>query len=618
MTRHRDQSDKLIDQSFSILDAIKASEERIQAVLKQKQERPRRVQIRLQALETLQFPEMSSRYYSIANAYSETFDWALKDDTSSLKTWLLHGSDLFWICGKAGSGKSTFMKFLRGDERTWELLETWAGGSDNLILVNCYFWYLGTELEKSIDGLLRTILHQILDVHELISGPMEACLDRQGTGPWTQTALKELIQLAILNAAPRKVCIFIDGLDEYKGNHTSLVTFLNELNLQTGAKLCVSSRPWNVFTRAYEEDKPHLYLQDLTRSDIEHYVTSTLTSAATAATTDDPDMTAEALLDITRDVIQKADGVFLWVALVTQSVLTGLAEGDHILTLRQRVLEFPADLGTFFKCILDRIEPVYRNQTVQCLLLACLYLDGHNAKAAAMSSFMDFWFIRQAPTGLESMDYFYQLKARSISYKEFITMESQTRRFLSSCCKDLLHVLPRQGQRFNARGPPGSSRTTFMGILPKHDEQRDIMPGPGPKVQFLHRTVYDFIQETGERMSLEQKAPPSFKNGDVLHMINLGRLKLYPKCGTQYYPKRGNCARHGLDSCMICDVITGTDDRLAYDRALHDGASFSLQSSWPGLGEKFVEQLRTIYLLRQHGSAFSSLKVPLAVTGIKA
>ena len=123
----------------------------------------------LNIISSLGFPDMQSRQHSIAEAYSDTYQWALTQDIHGLTTWLRTGSGIYWVTGKAGSGKSTFMKFLANHDDTHDLLAQWSGTLESLIVVDCYFWYLGSPLQKSIEGLLRTILYQILRAHPSVT-----------------------------------------------------------------------------------------------------------------------------------------------------------------------------------------------------------------------------------------------------------------------------------------------------------------------------------------------------------------------------------------------------------------------------------------------------------------
>ena len=61
----------------------------------------------------------------------------------------------------AGSGKSTLMKNIYSHPKTEELLENWAGETP-LATASFFFSYLGTEIQKSQEGLSRTLLFKIL------------------------------------------------------------------------------------------------------------------------------------------------------------------------------------------------------------------------------------------------------------------------------------------------------------------------------------------------------------------------------------------------------------------------------------------------------------------------
>jgi len=61
-------------------------------------------------------------------------------------------------------------------------------------------------------------------------------------------------------------CFFIDGLDEYDGDHNDIIQIIDELSRISRIKICLSSRPWNIFEDVFGQgSNQKLALQDLTR-----------------------------------------------------------------------------------------------------------------------------------------------------------------------------------------------------------------------------------------------------------------------------------------------------------------------------------------------------------------
>lgn len=79
-------------------------------------------------LKSLRFKTMRVRHSNIVDAHPETFEWVFEtknnpeNEIIAFNDWLENQSGLYWIVGKAGSGKSTLMKFLYEDRRTQKLL----------------------------------------------------------------------------------------------------------------------------------------------------------------------------------------------------------------------------------------------------------------------------------------------------------------------------------------------------------------------------------------------------------------------------------------------------------------------------------------------------------------
>ena len=325
---------------------------------------------------------------------------------------------------------------------------------------------------------------------------------------------------------------------------------LNDLASTGGMKVCVSSHPWNVFVRAYESCKPHLFLHDLTAGDIRLYVKSEIMgSLSSPATYDSSNSSDKDLHAIVSDIVSRAEGVFLWVYLAVQSVLRGFDEGDSISTLQKRVLTLPTDLQLFFDNILSRVDSFYYHHTTQALYLAYLYAEDHD-EAAACSSFLDFELIGRKSTGVKDPQYLWALEPQACSPEEFVSLIEATRKFLSACCKDLLVVDSPRTQR-HARACSG-------------DQAR-------VKVQFLHREVFEYIKRSSHRQWLEEAVPQCFKDKSVFHLLNMAKLK------SSYH------------ACPL-DSVSKYFDRQC---------QFSLGRSWSGLDVAFIDSIHACQPLYQ-------------------
>jgi len=254
------------------------------------------------------------------------------------------------------------MKFMAAHEETKSHLKGWAGDK-KLITASFFFWNASTHRsQKSQNGLLRTILYQILrQCPELIQVAYtdywiamrsdgrvlkESCADLL-TVPALLNALRNISTSMDLDA---KFCLFMDGLDEYDGRPAEIIELIDILQAFPNIKACISSRPWNDFEDRFGNNSPwKLYMQDVTKNDILLYVEDKLgqNSRFRQLRTEDSQCP-----NFINNIVWRANGVFLWVTLVIQSLLDGLTNSDRVKDLQSRVDETPEDLKEYFKTIL--------------------------------------------------------------------------------------------------------------------------------------------------------------------------------------------------------------------------------------------------------------------------
>ncbi|EWY81933.1 hypothetical protein FOYG_16139 [Fusarium oxysporum NRRL 32931] len=103
-------------------------------------------------LKTLRFPTIRQRHSAIMEHHKATFQWIFTGTETGFGEWLESGGGFFWVKGKAGSGKSTLMKFLATHVETEIRLKTWGKGQ-KVITASHFFWNAGMPMQKSLTGL---------------------------------------------------------------------------------------------------------------------------------------------------------------------------------------------------------------------------------------------------------------------------------------------------------------------------------------------------------------------------------------------------------------------------------------------------------------------------------
>ncbi|KAF2651158.1 hypothetical protein K491DRAFT_761270 [Lophiostoma macrostomum CBS 122681] len=349
----------------------------------------------LQCLHALYFSDMQTRQSNVEKAHEKTFAWifdptgaVIGDDRMKFHNWIRSANpedNVFWISGKPGSGKSTLIKFIARHSQLRTSLGDWIQGSE-LLAIEYYLWKSGSTLQRSLEGLLRSILHQILSrFPELIRSSFPGKEWKQG-GPqfeFPQESLIEGLHSVLRKAAGHRICLFflIDGLDEvgdrdeYEEKHEhrnleELITLLRMLYRHPVVKLCVSSRPWNVFQMEFgPQSERTLYVHKLTREDIRIYVDEKLRKNEHFQRLALEDAT---YLDLIEEITTAAAGVFLWVRLATQSLLEGVQDADRIQDFQEKLHHLPTELYDLYNHIFYTIKPNHRRDAARSFLLVLL------------------------------------------------------------------------------------------------------------------------------------------------------------------------------------------------------------------------------------------------------
>lgn len=323
---------------------------------------------------------MHDRADEVTEAYASTFDWVFADAPESssssqghtvkhsVKNWLTttEAGPIYWITGKPGSGKSTFIRYLFQHDETMQCLQDWSGAQEPPCLVaGFFFWTSGSREQRSQTGLLRSLLHQLLSAHpEYIATSFPTLWKKLCAMPtkeriklrldWTvEELLPAFLTFISTASAKMKICLFVDGMDEFEGDHADIIDLFKSLATGPGAanvKMCLSSRPWAVFQDAFEFAVPNLKLQELTHGDMQQYVSENLQHSSQVHDILQQDAVKGA--KFLQSVIERADGVFLWVRLAVDKILERFVAGEGLEGLDTLLQTLPSDLDELFAKLL--------------------------------------------------------------------------------------------------------------------------------------------------------------------------------------------------------------------------------------------------------------------------
>jgi hypothetical protein len=421
----------------------------------------------------LHYQRQDDRFEDIVEAHEETFRWALEENNNtssswpSLYDWLREGQGVYWVSGKAGSGKSTLMKFLHQDPRLQEALKLWAGNAQ-LYIVSFYFWNPGTDLQRSQEGLFRSLLYQILEQEASLARVLFAeqfiASAKWSEFPTFHELRRAFRRLTTLNDPSIKIALLVDGLDEFDAvslTMTELAEIFMTATKSPYVKALLSSRPLAPFEFAFQ-NLPKLRLHQLTQNDIASYVNDKLAkhSRMVQLSMDD----AEDVQALVAEITESASGVFLWVKLVVRSLMEGLQNYDCLSDLQTRLRALPSDLEELFAHMLRKVPTEYKAECSRIIKIA-QYMREQNVLLSVLT-------LRFAEADDDAV----------LGAKICILSEVERHKYEEEAT--------------------GKLRSRCAGLLEVNSHHDDVNPFE-PTVQFLHKSVADFLEKDVVQKNIE-------------------------------------------------------------------------------------------------------------------
>lgn len=315
-----------------------------------------------------------------------------------------------------------------------------------MILAKFFFWKSGKRLQKSLPGLRRGLLHDILKSSPeltsrifperwvtLTQGGMHIPTSMEISEDEVKSAFERLIEYQSQNPT-HLLCLFIDGLDEFDDVNThhdfgDLVSLLRGWITAAPAtlKLCVSSRELNVFMNAFAGG-PSIRLHDLTQRDMLLFIEDRLEQIPQSNKKD----------NLVGTIQYRSDGVFLWVAMVTQSMRNLFEDGASLEDLEGELNVLPDRLEDLFRHILRSLEKSKRTLAYQTLMI----LDTANENEIGVTLFtLSFLEQYRGNTVIFQTEREQSLQENTSIEK----LQERMRKKLQGWCKGLIEVISHHG-----------------------------------------------------------------------------------------------------------------------------------------------------------------------------
>lgn len=440
-------------------------------------------------LDRLKYPEMNSRIQTLDEPYPDTFEWILKplsnDESapdpilagesamswSSFPDWLEDGSTPYWVSGKLGTGKSTLMKYIL--ENLNEHM-TDSGRMDRIVISH-FFWAPGSELQNSVVGCLRSLLWQLISFESSRNREIPISVTNLQSGGRLR---KDLV--TFIRELDRTLIVFLDGLDECRETD-AILDLVEALAALESVKLCISSRPEEVYNLNFS-DFAKLRLQDLNRKDIEHYVKTELLENPRVRRS--PSWNVHAAQNLTRDIMQNAEGVFLWVRLVIKDLLRGWTNRDDLKRMQERLQKLPREIYQLYTELMRRDQED---------------VEGYAKDAAFYYRLLDEASNRKIPFIMFCFAVDEQIRARFLDFDTMVSISTAELEGEFSCDNVITWINVRTAGLLEIK----EDIDMFIDY-----NDRDVQPH-GELLRFrkhwigfIHRSAYNYLKDTSEGQKL--------------------------------------------------------------------------------------------------------------------
>ena len=281
----------------------------------------------------------------IADGEKNTGQWILSDP--QYLGWRDEpGSALLWLQGNPGTGKSTLMKQIQNRLVNGDTLS-------KTVVASFYYSAREGEPETSHKTMLQAVLHQILLQKTEETYPFFRPIFREKRGkmqPWRFEELRSIfVSISRSHSESLEFFLLLDALDESDNDRLSeIITLLKDgITSEAKLKILVASRPGPIIGSELAKSRYHLILENRNEKDIEKMIATSIGFLQESDTA-----TFEW---ISKYILSRAKGVFLWVSLIVSNIERLSLEGWSIFELKSNVQALPDSLLPYYKRITSRL-----------------------------------------------------------------------------------------------------------------------------------------------------------------------------------------------------------------------------------------------------------------------
>lgn len=272
---------------------------------------------------------------------------------------------------------------------------------------------------------------------------------------------------------------FIDGLDEFQGRPVELIRKIIGWTAGNSAdlKICLSSREWNEFEVGFKEC-PRFRIQEWTRDDIQIFVMDSFDDIGDLSTS----ISKDELNTVAKVMVDKAEGVFLWVRVVLAAIEQGVLNGDDFQDLQKKISAFPAELRDLYRHLFDSIPEYDRHKAFEALSFA-------QHTTAQRRSLLQYKFLGDLS---KDLDFAMNMSMQPLSEEELRRFSTNTSRQINGRCKGFLEIYSPKREYYKGDEHVRLMHSTAAEFL-REDDVRDTVKSYLGNVNNFDRFCQSFL-----------------------------------------------------------------------------------------------------------------------------